>query len=100
MSLYFASSLDILTLTMPTPDDEAIAAVMEDLEETDTPDPVGLGDQTALRDAEEDDVIVVSVSCVLRFLSLVPCGRGPWLRSFVAIFCCGDDHPGDSFIFF
>ena len=98
MSLYFASSLDIITLTMLTPDDEAIAAVMEDQEETDTPDPMGLGDQIALRDAKEDDVIVVSV--VLRLLSLVHRDRGPWLRSSVAIFCCGDDHPDDSFIFF
>ena len=74
MSLYFASSLDIISLTMPTPDDEAIAAVMGDQDEIDTPDPMSLGDQIALCDAVEDDMIAVSV--VLCLLNLVHRDRG------------------------
>ena len=95
MSLYFASSLDIISLTMPTPDDEAVNAVMGDQGEVDTPDPMSLGDQIALRDAVEDDIIAVSSlthtlasfksrSSRSRLLVAAFC-RGP----FVAAFCCG-----------
>ena len=98
MSLYFASSLDIISLAMPTPDDEAVAAVMGDQEEINTPDPMSLGDQLALRDAEEDDMIAVSV--VLCLPNLVRRDRGSWLRSAVAVFGCGDDCLDDLSIVF
>ena len=98
MSLYFASSLDIISLAMPTPDNEAVAAVMGDQEEINTPDPMSLGDELAIRDAEEDDMIAVSV--VLRLPNLIRCDRGFWLRSSVAAFCRDLDCLNDLFIFF
>ena len=53
MSLYFASSIDLISLAMPTPteDDEAVDAMMGDQDEVNAPDPMNLGDQLALRDA-------------------------------------------------
>ena len=83
MSLYFASSIDFVSLAMPTPteDDEAIDAVMGDRGEINTPDPMHLGDQLALRDAEEGDVIMVS-ACVSHalFIAIADHGCGPSLR--------------------
>ena len=86
MSLYFASSLDIISLTMPTPDDEAVNAVMGDQGEIDTPDPMSLGDQIDLRDAMEDDIIAVS-SLTYTLASFKP--RPSRSRLLVAVFCRG-----------
>ena len=72
--------------------------MMGDQEEINTPDPMSLGDQLALRDAEEDDMIAVSV--VLCLPNLVRRDRGSWLRSAVAVFGCGDDCLDDLSIFF
>ena len=94
MSLYFASSLDIISLTMPTPDDEAVNAVIGDHGEVDTPDPMSLDVQITLRDAVENDIIAVSsFNTLLRSSGLVHCGRGSWLRPSVATFCCGHGGP-------
>ena len=89
MSLYFASSLDIISLTMPTPDDQAVNAVMGDQGEVDTPDPMSLDDQIALRDAVENDIIAVSSlthSCVLQisFIAVAALGCGLLSRPSVA----------------
>ena len=86
MSLYFASSLDIISLTMPTPDDEAVNAVMGDQGEIDTPDPMSLGDQIDLRDAMEDDIIAVS-SLTYTLASFK--SRPSRSRLLVAVFCRG-----------
>ena len=83
MSLYFASSIDFISLAMPTlnKDDEAVDAVMGDQDEVTTLDPMSLGDQLALRDAEAGDKIVVSncVSSAL-FLAVAAHGCGPSLQ--------------------
>ena len=94
MSLYFASSIDFISLAMSTPteDDEALAAVMGDQDEVNNPDPTNLGDQLALRDAEEDDMIAVSVVCVS--------SRSSRSRLLVAVLCCGDGCLDDLFILF
>ena len=66
MSLYFASPIDFMALAMPNPneDDKAVEAVMRNQDEGSNMDPMSLGDQLALRDADADDQIVVS-SCGL-----------------------------------
>ena len=68
---------------MPTPneDDEAVNAVMGDQDDVSTLDPMSLGDQLALRDAEADDKIAVS-SCVSSalFIAVAAHGCGPSLR--------------------